>query len=663
MVNMMKKILSLQVFILTLLLLLLHPVHSQHIDSLYTVFSHTKGQKQIIIANTILQYAYENEFMDNDLITLKSSDEQALVYATVYEAMGNYYSYEQADYVKSIEFLKQALENYEKTGNTAAVYSVQSNIASDYGRMGDYENAVAYMLKCYEWEKSVNDLEGLSSTLNDLGIMYSQWQQRDLAIRYFEEAEKVERPLNRPLYYANRLASLAKEYSFSDAKKALPLIKEALQYDQKIDSEDKKEDRIAIHNIILGDIYYELDSLKSAENCYKKSLGTFEKKQRTFYIANTLLALGRLQAEEKQYHEAITTLKQCNEIAERNGLLRLQHDACQFLSEAYSKLEPNALSYLYMKKYFALHDSIFTESSQKQISHFQVKYETIEKQLEIERQKDEIARQRTKQFMFIGGLIAAGLLLSLFVYIVILHIHRNRVLSEINTLKDKFFHIISHDLKNPAVAQRDSLQILADNADQLAPHVLAEYYQKLLKSGNGMVDLIKNLFNWAQIQTEREIYHPITFNFVAALQSDLDVIKNMAEHKNIVFEALLPPTALITADEKMLVTIVRNLLTNAVKFTPEGGRVALEIARKDESTKARMDDEYIISVADTGVGMSQEHITNLFRLDSVHSQRGTAGEHGSGLGLIVCKEMLEKHRSALHIESIEGKGSRFWFEM
>jgi signal transduction histidine kinase len=255
------------------------------------------------------------------------------------------------------------------------------------------------------------------------------------------------------------------------------------------------------------------------------------------------------------------------------------------------------------------------------------------------------------------------LLLSLLAYIVVLRNRRNRTLTEMNALKDKFFSIISHDLKNPAVAQRDSLQILVDNANQLAPHTLADYYQKLLKSANGLVDLLKNLLNWAQLQTEREIYHPITFNFVAALQPDLDVIKNMAEHKNIAFEALLPPTALITADEKMFVTVVRNLLTNAVKFTPEEGKVTLEVARKEESTKARMDDEYIISVVDTGVGMSQEHITNLFRLDSVHSQRGTAGEHGSGLGLIVCKEMLEKHGSLLHIESTEGKGSKFWFEV
>ena len=129
----------------------------------------------------------------------------------------------------------------------------------------------------------------------------------------------------------------------------------------------------------------------------------------------------------------------------------------------------------------------------------------------------------------------------------------------------------------------------------------------------------------------------------------------MAERREIAFEALLPPTVVVTADVNMLVTVVRNLLTNAVKFTASGGKVSLQINERNG--------KYAVSVSDTGVGMTSEQVQSLFRIDSKVSREGTAGEQSSGLGLIVCRDMLHKHGIELLVESEEGKGSRFWFEV
>jgi signal transduction histidine kinase len=128
----------------------------------------------------------------------------------------------------------------------------------------------------------------------------------------------------------------------------------------------------------------------------------------------------------------------------------------------------------------------------------------------------------------------------------------------------------------------------------------------------------------------------------------------MAENKNIAFSVQIPENTIITADSNILATVIRNLLTNAVKFTPSGGQVTL-------SVKLTADNTYSFTVSDTGTGMSEKRLQTLFRLDSAHSQRGTAGEQGSGLGLIVCRELLEKHGTTLHVESEEDKGSKFWF--
>jgi len=239
---------------------------------------------------------------------------------------------------------------------------------------------------------------------------------------------------------------------------------------------------------------------------------------------------------------------------------------------------------------------------------------------------------------------------------------RNDALAETNALKDKFFSIISHDLKNPAVTQRDSLKLLAANADKLDADTLTDYLQGTQKLADGLVDLLGSLLEWSKVQTGRMEYNPSSFNLVAALQPDIDVVRSMAAHKNVTFETLMPPRAGVTTDENMLKTVVRNLLTNAVKFTPAGGNVCLEV-KKVTKNKDGESALYLISVSDTGTGMTPEQIDHLFRLDSRQTREGTAGEQSSGLGLIVCRDMLEKHGTTLHVESEEGKGSRFWFEV
>jgi signal transduction histidine kinase len=371
------------------------------------------------------------------------------------------------------------------------------------------------------------------------------------------------------------------------------------------------------------------------------------------------------------------------------------------------------------------------ENFQSSISEMEVKYETEKKELEIERQQMIIRRQNTLRILFLAGISLFAMIALMLWYMLGLRNRRNRALTElnnalderndalaglnnalterndalaeINSTKDKFFNIISHDIKNPAVAQRDALKILVQNAARWDADRLEVYLNGLLETADGQVELIYNLLSWAQLQTGRMVFSPAAFNLAAALRSDITLIRGMAEKKNISLIANIPPDADITGDSNMLATAVRNLLSNAVKFTPAGGTVTLDIKRAnlsadadltadaDLSTRAdlsavadtartdlqpaRLENtdpadsiastapEYTISITDTGIGMTADQIAGLFRLDSVHSRLGTAGEQGSGLGLTVCRELLEKHGSTLHVESAPGAGSRFWFRV
>jgi signal transduction histidine kinase len=291
-----------------------------------------------------------------------------------------------------------------------------------------------------------------------------------------------------------------------------------------------------------------------------------------------------------------------------------------------------------------------------------VKYETAKKDFEIERQKTVIEKQNLHRWLLMGGIGACVLILVIFWYMLRMRARRNHALAELNTTKDKFFSIISHDLKNPAIAQRDAIRMLFSKAAQWDTATLQSFSGELLHSADMQVELLYNLLGWAQLHSGRMIYQPETFDLAQRIVPELALIKKIADAKGVQFETEIPQTCIITADAEMMATVIRNLLSNAAKFTPEGGTVKLDISPCTDAIN-RVSQKYTISISDTGTGIPPEALQNIFRLDTRHSRPGTAGETGTGLGLIVCNELLEKHNTKLKIESEEGKGSKFWFEI
>lgn len=636
-----------------LLLLSAVQLFSQNVDSLFSLYSESNKAKQIELANEIALAIYELDYVDT-LFQIDNNLDIKHREAIVNNLMGDYSKHKHSDYNQSTLFYLEAAKFYEQINDSLSADIMYSEAAINYHYMGEYEKAVGLLMKCYELEKQMGDKEALSSTLNSLGIVHSQWRQNETAIRFFREALEVERPLNRPLNYANRLASLAKEtLLLGDTKEALTLIQEALTIDETLD-EKVKGDRIAVHLNIKGDIYYEMDSLKQSENSFRHGLQFFEEKGNQRMVIASLLSLGRLYLKGNRYKEASDVLNRCVALSGQYNIKKSKRDAFRFLYQVYKQDNQPVLALSNLEQYIALNDSLFQESTQQQINEFQVKYDTQQKELEIVRQQAEIDKHKTRQYVLIWGLVIVGILLALLIYIANLRTKRNKALAETNATKDKFFSIISHDLKNPAIAQRDALQQLITYSDKWDADSLSQYYEELLKSADGQVELLYNLLNWAQVQTGRMPYNPTQFDLASELRSDIALVKNMADRKEIALDVRMPNTAIVTGDRNMLTTVVRNLLTNAVKFTGKDGCVTLEIQPAN-------DNSYIISVTDTGTGMSREQVETLFRIDHPRSQTGTAGEPGSGLGLIVCKELIEKHGSTLHVESEEGKESRFWF--
>ncbi|OQX28081.1 MAG: hypothetical protein BWK80_01995 [Desulfobacteraceae bacterium IS3] len=226
-------------------------------------------------------------------------------------------------------------------------------------------------------------------------------------------------------------------------------------------------------------------------------------------------------------------------------------------------------------------------------------------------------------------------------------------LRELNAAKDKFFSIISHDLKGSFNALMLGFDLLTDDYDRMSEDKKKNLLETMNTACRNTFDLLNNLLTWSRSQTGNMSCEPEIFDIREIVAEAVFISENAAKNKNIRIIAGIKENTLCYADMDMMRTVIRNLVANAVKYTASGGTVT--ISAKD------CGDDLEISVSDTGVGIRPENIRKLFRIDVKHSTSGTAGEEGTGLGLNLCKEFVEKNSGEIGVESEVGKGSRFYF--
>ncbi len=228
-------------------------------------------------------------------------------------------------------------------------------------------------------------------------------------------------------------------------------------------------------------------------------------------------------------------------------------------------------------------------------------------------------------------------------------------LCEANATKDKFFSIIAHDLKNPFNALVGITKILLNDYERFDAEKKKELIQMLYDSSQQGYKLLENLLSWSRIQTGRMTWNPEHIDLFTYTFESMTLLKTAAENKCLSLISEIEKNTMLYADANMVTMVMRNLVSNAIKFTPEKGEVRI-------TSKTVGDDEQVM-ISDTGIGIKAQDIDRLFRIDMHHSTPGTADEQGTGLGLILCKEFVEKNGGKIWAESEFGKGSRFIFSI
>ena len=502
-----------------------------------------------------------------------------------------------------------------------------------HSKMGNDKHAINYFKRAVEINRSIGDSISLAINYNGIGQTYSNMHKPDSSINYFSKARHIFKKKHKLSYEGIALANLAAQYIvYPDSlEKAIKYLDIAQNMFQELGLEQYQADILQT----TGNVLIHQNKLTNAIEAFNKSLRL-----------STKFNLG-FQLKTANYRD---------------------------LSDAYEKQGNYKLALEYQILFQQYTDSLVQKEKYEQIISLEKQYETEKKeneiiQLQAKQELTDVQLRKNKQLKILGFVTAS--LLLIFVFFVLIRyfdkIKLNELLEQknkkieqseselrvLNAAKNKFFSIIAHDLKNPFHTVMGYSYLLCKDYDRFTEEERRKFASDIHHSTNNIFRLLQNLLEWSRSQTGRLIYNPREIEFKRILENSVSVLHSLADQKNIVTKFDYKEDLILFADPQMIETVLRNLVNNAIKFTPEDGTI--------EITANQIDDQISICVKDSGIGISEDEAQNLFRIDSTVKRKGTNNEDGSGLGLILCKEFVDKNNGTIWVNSSPGKGSSFFF--
>jgi len=522
-----------------------------------------------------------------------------------------------------------------------------------YHRLGDYQQALSYGEACLAFDEQQGDPANISASLGNLAGIYSSAGQQDVAIAYLERAITIEQSLlaadttHSPKSLAIRKAMLG-EVLLAKSKSpeagireqdsllhsALRLTEEALVIDRSLGRRLQEGMRLAQ----LGHIYEALNDATQAKEYTSQALTIARETGNKMTEVLCLLQLER-------YEEAA-------DLAQQLGFRKQEYEACDHLYMRAKKAGRNAEALTWLERARGLHEQLMNEESQRQLTIAQVKYDTFRKEQQLADQQQELQRKQARlKALLIFSLLALSVI-ALLVVLVILLRHRKAAIAREAADKKRQYGILSHDLRNPVMAQQQLLQLLYTNYAQYKPEEAHKLIGQLLAGSDNQLALLRNLQEIVQLDRQARVFRTSQLDLAALLRDTIPDVQSAALLKDISIE-LHAERMLVKTDRELIRTVLRNLLSNAIKFSPRGSTV--EVGTVSPAA---------FYVRDHGTGMSREQIAQILTSrKQIESSVGTDGESGTGYGLILCRELLSLCNAKMDIQSVQGEGTTFTIDL
>ena len=512
----------------------------------------------------------------------------------------------------------------------------------------------------YEALDFADDLQTQSEIHTAIGDVYKQnndyrnaFKQYDKAIEIFGEKDSL---------YSGEKWALALAYTNSgDGYLITNRQDTALKYFEKamaIWESISNEMAIGYTHGNIGLALAGLGTYEKAENSIEKAVSILIDYQDYYAISIFYTYMADIYFEKKQYDRALRYAHESLDMAKEYKLKQQIRDANLKLYELYKKVGNSNEALRFHENYLIYKDSLTDIETVQEMADLRTEFEVGQKQAEVDLLT---AEKRTQRIITIA--IGAFAFILIVLAAIIYKYYRskakiNRILGEqkaelerLNSTKDKFFSIISHDLRSPVagfngISQMIKMMVQTKQTDQLL-----EMTEHIDSSVDQLSKLLDNLLNWAMQQQGHVPNVPEKLSLKEMSEDLVKTLSTMAQGKSIELDADVPENLELWCDKNTTMTILRNLVSNALKFTPEGGKVGIRADEDGEMAK--------IEIYDTGVGMPQDKLKKLFQLQDKKSTYGTSGEKGLGLGLQLVHEFMEMNNGKIEVTSEEGKGTTF----
>lgn len=474
---------------------------------------------------------------------------------------------------------------------------------------------------------------------------------------------------------------------------ALMNLKKSKEFNDKFSASEEERNNESVYlyaeiDLLYSKAFFKMNKIDKAYEYFQNALNKFDEANNNAGKIRVLLDVAYIEIDKNNYDQALKLYKQAFEQANQYDFDYYKIASMNNIAELYLKMGADDKAIKFFINAKNLNDSLnkINEKETLLLIEENIRSENTAKSIEDTKEAELINQLKLrKQKYFIIVLIISVILM--FVISIILYRNykikkkKNKELSEINSLlstskeelsfkhdallesenelkeavatKDKFFSIIAHDLKNPVSTYTNSLDLLSKMYDEMQDDERLEFITELYKSSIHMKDLLDNLLTWSRTQNGKIAFTPELCTPYSITENVISLLSDNAKAKQITIINNIDKQLEIFADLNMLSTVFRNLISNAIKFTRNNGEII--VSNSSESQ------QILFNVQDNGIGIPSDKIPKIFSIDNTYSSNGTNNEKGTGLGLILCREFVEKHNGKIWADSKIGSGSVFYF--
>jgi len=655
------------------------------IDSLKTLLSKAEVDTVKINLNIKLSNSFSYKEKDSSLLYFNNALELLNDISGKEELANKLYNlgvdYElNNDFEIAIRCYEKSIYIYEDLGDLDQLAKLYNYIGYSFIQIYAEDKGIEFYLKSLKLYERLNDESGVALIYIDIGNLYYDQEKYDDSKKHYQDALTIYEKQNDNEGIATSYTNLGNAFSDGgDCQLGIDYYKQSIILEEEVNDKNG----IAINYNNIGDCYIQLKSFDVALSYFLKSYEIATEINDEDLIALIYLNIADIHLQQKKYYKTIAYANKSLEISKKIGILEYQKDDLLFLAKSYEAFKNNSKALFYYKEHYKVKDSLNKSDKANIVQLFNALNELENTHFTISElsNKNQIAELKFENERKISYFLIVAIILFALLIILLIHQRNSKKkafnllefrnyqinkmnneiqkqrddLGELNKTKDKFFSIIAHDLKNPFNSIKGFTELLIDNNREYDEEKQMKFLRIIKDSTIKASALLNDLLVWANAQSGNLDYNPKKTELVKDVLNVVSLLEIQAIKKEIEIYNNVDHNLLVKADENMLNTILRNLISNAIKFTKQYGEIKILSVLNKNMVE--------ITVKDNGIGISEEDMNSLFNIDVKNIHVGTANEQGSGLGLVLCKDFVEKHGGEIWVNSTKNEGTAFTFSI